>query len=272
MKLKCKRFLPSLLLTFTGVALSFSGGKSEAAVIDGRVFVQPIQVCSDSGFTCAPTRLFEPETDKIWGQAGIDIYFLPFRRLFNSAFLNIDSNSEFSSLVSGLNTRRYENQNVLNMWFVNGVFPSTTTVTYGLASLGGNGITIARETVDQNRIDTVAHEIGHNLGLPHPNESNNFYFNTDANSPSNLMTSGINRLVPSSINNIFPDGTRRSQLTLTQINQVRSSRFAFRATNVGDSVASVPESSMKIGLIGVGVLFLCVQLKDRNKRSNQTRH
>lgn len=258
------------LLTLPAVAVD----KADATAIDRRVTIQPIRVCNeldtrflDSSSTyCATTNLFEEETDQIWSQAGIDINFLPRVNLFRSSFLTIDDDAEFTSLVAGSGNKQNSDSQVLNMWFLDTLFPETGT--FGLGLLGGNGIAIASDTFTFNggigRRDTIAHEIGHNLGLDH----NDF----GAGGSLNVMTAGnAGRLVPSSINDIFPTGANTDQLTSAQISEVRSSSFApcvstsetcFSFSLDATRGSSVPEPSATAALMGLGIFSLYMRLKE----------
>src|SRR5687767_10051166 len=56
------------------------------------IVIQPIQVCDDNGLNCANTgmELFEEEGDKIWAQAGLDLYFLDWVVFSETDFLDAD--------------------------------------------------------------------------------------------------------------------------------------------------------------------------------------
>ena len=56
---------------------------------NGDLFVQPIQVCNDSGKGCADVNLFADITAKILEQARLKVNFLPTNRLNASRFLSI---------------------------------------------------------------------------------------------------------------------------------------------------------------------------------------
>jgi hypothetical protein len=209
---------------YFGLSLGFSllalpvilANKGQAQVIDRYVTIQPIQVCNDSGANCATAGFFEPETDKIWSQAGLDIAFLPLVQFDETDFLSINDDNEFTRLISNSGHGQSSNSTTLNLWFVNSIVGA-----FGTGSVGGNGVAIAGSVFTFNngigRLDTIAHELGHNLGLQHSNFG--------AGGPENLMTQGSDRSVPSSINDIVPDGAALDQLTAAQINQVRSSLF-----------------------------------------------
>ncbi|NJL45057.1 MAG: hypothetical protein HC922_03520 [Leptolyngbyaceae cyanobacterium SM2_3_12] len=194
--------------------------------------LQPIQVCDDGGFFCADLALFEEATRKIWAQADLDISFLSPNRLNASRFLTIDSQDEFAELsfaggpgAFGRNPSSTRTSGPLNLWFVDSIFADDEFDTLGLGWIDQNGITISDDILDFNngigRLDTVAHEIGHNLGLTHSNFG--------AGDRNNLMTEGVLRQVPTSLDQITPDGQSLDQLTNSQINFARDSSLV-RAT------------------------------------------
>jgi hypothetical protein len=183
------------------------------------VAVQPIQVCDDGGMNCANSalELFLDETNKIWDQADIVMDFLPWSTVNSSAQLNEDM---FGDL--GLNA----DPSIVNMWFVNDLDdcggPVSGTL-FGCGSSSGR-VAITNAVYSYNggigRLDTIAHELGHVLGLGH----NNF----GAGGSNNLMTSGGSRNIPSTLGDIFPDGAMVDQLTQDQIDQARSSDYSIR--------------------------------------------
>jgi hypothetical protein len=183
------------------------------------VDVQPILVHNTDGTggaTIPPVTFFNAETNKIWAQADTTINFLTPTNFNNSAFLNIvnsPNHQNLSDLINAPNNGKNPNPSVLDMWFVNSVQGA-----FGIAKLGSNGIAIAQNTFSFNggygRIDTIAHEIGHNLGLTHASAGGN---------PNNLMEAGGNRQVPRSIADIMPNGARDDQLTQAQIQTTRNS-------------------------------------------------
>lgn len=189
--------------------------------------VQPIQVCNDGGIVCAQVDFFETIADKIWGQANIDIAFLPLNQLNDSTYLTTDED-EFSDLSFsgdagdfGRHPDSSRDQGPINLWFVDVIQTGTGLIQFGNAWVGANGVLISDDIFDFNngagRIDVIAHEIGHNLGLRHSTFG--------AGSANNLMTGGGRRTIPDSIDNVSPDGQGLSQLNSSQIARARSSNF-----------------------------------------------
>ncbi|MCA9472855.1 MAG: PEP-CTERM sorting domain-containing protein [Nitrospirales bacterium] len=185
-----------------------------AIPIDQKVTIQPIQVCDNYFISCAPVGLLEAETDKIWSQAGIDVDFLSPTQFNRADFLVLNNIDEVIDLFRSPGHGNHPDNQVLNMWFVNDILGA-----YGFGELGGNGMAIRSDVFTLNMgaggsFGTIAHEIGHNLGLTHA---------SGLDDSLNLMTSYVR---PTNINDIFPDGIMAAQLNLDQINTARHSRFS----------------------------------------------
>lgn len=234
-------FKPQFLLVcgLSAALVSCSGEGQGSSGPTRFVSIQPIQVCDDFGIFCADLATFEAATRKIWAQANLDVSFLAPNRLNASRFLTIDNQNEFAELAfaggagafgrSPLSTRT---SGPINMWFVESIFPFEGFETLGLAWIDQNGVLIDDSILDFNngigRLDTVAHEIGHNLGLTHSGFG--------AGGANNLMTDGGFRNSPSSLDDITPDGAGLDRLTDRQIDEARDSGFTRPTANLaGDS-------------------------------------
>jgi hypothetical protein len=183
--------------------------------------VQPIQVCNDFGIFCADLALFEAETKKLWAQADIQVDFLAPVRINGSRFLTIDSQDEFAELsfsggwgAFGRHPLSTRTSGPINLWFVDRIFDGLVE-SLGWAWIDQNGVVISDDILGFNngigRRDTVAHELGHNLGLTHSNFG--------AGAPTNLMSDGGVRNIPNSVNDITPDGANLGQLTADRWNR-----------------------------------------------------
>ena len=199
---------------------------------------------SGSGDFCAGLALFEDTTRKIWSQADLDVNFLAPNRLNASRFLTIDAQDEFAELsfsggagAFGRHPLSTRTSGPLNLWFVDrivsGLFDS-----FGLGWIDQNGVVISDDVIDFNsgigRTDTVAHEIGHNLGLTHSNFG--------AGPATNLMSDGGVRNVPSTLGDITPDGARLSRLTDSQIDFARDSSLVTSSPGPSSGTGPTPST------------------------------
>lgn len=230
-------------LRLVGVALAMALGAAAALpdavqaspVIDRYFTVQPIQVCNDAGTTCAPTPLFKNETEKIYAQAGVSSVFLPTTQLNDSSLLSTPSVSDIDLPGNG----QHPNPTTINMWFVQDMpYSVPGYVLFGEGWIDANGVAINGTAVQNynggvGRRDTIAHELGHNLGLRHTT--------LGAGDADNLMTSGSSRSVPSGVGDITPDGADLSQLTTDQVDEIRGSPFVVPVPEVNvDTNGSTP--------------------------------
>ena len=219
-----KSFLAPLSVA---IALLISMSSAEAAFIA----VKPIQICDDAGANCANAGFFEAETDKIWAQAGIDVRFLPTTKINETDWLNVDYGNPLPQ--EPIDMMEYARVNIndsnvtlaINMFFVDSMpglygLGCGAPVYAGFCGAGRVGVFITDDVYTFNggigRLDTIAHELGHVLGLTHDDWG--------AGVANNLMTAGI-RTVPSTIDDISPDGAKLSQLTAAQITEVYNSAF-----------------------------------------------
>jgi len=215
------------------------------SVYAGTITIQPIQIRDDSGSNPANSarEVFEAAGDKIWAQAGIDLNFLSWTVYDESDFLNLSvlTGMEFSTLIANPGTYGGSSDSlVLNMWFVDVL--DNDSGFYGVTEfLGGRNIAIAWDAVAAfnsglGRLDTIAHEIGHSLGLDHRADNASDY----------LMTSGAYRSAPGTLGDITPDGLALDLLSSTEIATAQRSQF-----NV--VVVPLPPAAW-MGIVGLGLL------------------
>ncbi|MEO0769130.1 MAG: reprolysin-like metallopeptidase [Cyanobacteria bacterium J06649_4] len=218
----------------------------------GEIDIQPIQVCDDHGNHCARVNMFADITARILEQARLKVNFLPTNQLNASRFLSLNDSSNLSSsdyefyelsrLGGPGDYGRHEDSTrtsgPINVWFVDEIESSSNSTQFGLGWVDANGVAISSETLDYNngegRLDTLAHEIGHNLGLRHTT--------LGAGTSDNLLTDGSIRLSPSSIDDVGPDGAGVSLLTDLQVKEILSSGFVTNIEgeeqNEADAIAS----------------------------------
>jgi hypothetical protein len=202
-----------------------------ARPITHQVSIQIIETALSDGTSAATIfgnaqqrSAIEAGIDQVWGQAGIDIAFLPNILRYNNTFAYQGSGgsrptSDLNTIISGATSAGKVNvdPSVINMFFVNVVPGFAFTSEYhanGLANIGHDGI--AQFVGDSlltfaSGLDVIAevvsHEIGHNLGLKHT-----------ASGLANLMSS---------------NGST-AQLSAEQIDAI------FQTTGRNDSVAFIP--------------------------------
>lgn len=190
------------------------------------------------GFTDAATGI--NITNAIWNQAGIDVTFLPAVQYPNAgSFLTVSvtncssdgsdcSSSQFQTLSDQASISMRDQPNpapplsanptTINMFFITKLSPpaSQPGTLYGLAWVGNNGVAIASNALLGlgSRVDTLAHEVGHDLDLDHTTFG--------AGAANNLETAGNSRTTPTSTSNALAQlaaGTA-DQLVAEQLNQV----------------------------------------------------
>jgi len=200
-------------------ALAHAANISSPAVpVSTILTVQPIVVCqgtgtvsSTAGTGCAPSSglgAYETYTNTILDQAGIGVAFAAPEYLDNSTYLDPQSDTTTSSLFDTAHdllrlpgNGESTSPDTLNVYLVDNIISTTHGVPngagiYGLGLIGGNGAIIATAPNSLGRqaaVDTMAHELSHNLGLTHVDAAP--YASTVVDTPFNLMNSG-SRVVP----------------------------------------------------------------------------
>lgn len=212
-----------------GVA-ALCGVRAQAAVLGSPaepitqlVTVQPIDVCNNLGGACAPITglsAYESFADATFAQAGIGFAFAPVVKYDNSGFLNPQADSTASAvfdtahqLVRTPGHQQSANPKTLNIYFVNNIVATTNGIpvnpfmgVYGYGLIGGNGAIIATAPDKLGRVaalDTVAHELGHNLGLFHVDVPPLAGPNSIYNTPENLMRT-LGRTAPTQLCQVLP--------------------------------------------------------------------
>jgi len=158
--------------------------------ITDAITVQPIIVSDDDGNNTATyfgdttqQSSIKGSIDTIWAQAGIDVNFLA-PNLWDNTDANSDLTAIFTTVSDGADAGVTNvDPNVINIFFINRTDPFSVpnqSSASGIGIIAGNGIT---QFVGNNLLGTtsgqesiafvVAHEIGHNLGLIHLEESEN---------------------------------------------------------------------------------------------------
>ncbi|MEL6940217.1 MAG: hypothetical protein AAFO84_13600 [Cyanobacteria bacterium J06598_1] len=210
--------------------------------IDKDLYVQPIQVCDDFGQNCARMNLFADLTAGILEQAKLSVNFLPANQLNSSRLLHIGDEKNGTNELYELSRKgeaadygRHEDSTrttgPINVWFVDSILSDNGNTQFGSAWVDANGVIISEATLDFNggkgRADTLAHEIAHNLGLRHTT--------LGAGGANNLVTDGNKRNVPGSVNDVYPNGAKTSQLTAAQIQEILDSGFVTQQSS--DAIA-----------------------------------
>ncbi len=183
------RMMPALLLGISLVDIAPAHGAnvlSPAVPVSQVLTVQPIIICDNAGLNCAPNSglaAYETMANTIFDQSGIGVAFAPPRFYNNANFLTPHVDTTTSGLFDTAHDLlrlpghgQSTNPNTLNVFLVDNIVSTTNGVvntsvhSYGYGLIGGNGVIIATAPDSLGKVaatDTMAHELGHNLGLAH---------------------------------------------------------------------------------------------------------
>ena len=235
-----------LVITILAVTLLVPG-MAAADPISKTLTVQVYTVCDDFGTNCASSGFpgdtyFATEVNKIWAQAGIGVNFNFVQNINSTQFSYIDDSvvgDRFNDLAASYGTHG-PSSTTLDMFLVH-----TIVGAFGEGWVGWGGVAIGMDDVmsfnsGQGRLDTVAHELGHNFGLFH-----------DDSSAQYLMASGGIRSTPLTMADIAPDGLGLDLLTAGQITTVLQSSL------LQDSKLTPEPASIVLVVMGlVMVIFM----------------
>lgn len=231
------------------ISLMASAGLAHAVPLDQALTIQPINVCADAALTdCAvdpnnPAFYQDLQTGlaAAWAQAGIGPVLLPAENQFIPS-ANVGLATEVG-LTTGVDTTQpidgfrlltrtpgngqSSNKNTINLYFVNILnTPGSSNINRAVSYVNGNGIVVS---IANEVLDTAFHELGHNLGLDHAT------FDNSSMPPSDLLTTGGIRTIPSTVGDITPNGANLDQLNPTQINRTQQPLFT---VNLGEVITT----------------------------------
>jgi hypothetical protein len=208
-----------MVALIAGLGAWLASATVEAAVIN----VQPIVVCNNNGTGCAANPLtdanYEAFTDKILHQlfpnvaVGDTVAFLPVNTFNSTAFNTITctvspcpqlqslfAGAPFNNVPVPVDRGQSADPTVYNMWFVDEITAPTNSTLFGLGAYPGNGTVIhADRVIATDRLDILAHELGHNFGFAGTADGH-------LTDPNFLLAHGDLRTVPTALNQISTDG------------------------------------------------------------------
>lgn len=217
--------------------------------------LQVYQVCDNGGLNCASTgpagdTFFSTATNAIWAQAGISVLYNFVGQINSTNFSFINDNvagKRFQDLAAGYH---FQSTTVVDMFLVH-----SASGAYGEGWYGRGGLVLGMDAIlayaAGGRIDTMAHELGHNFGLVDPLDPH--VSTTDpghSTNPNELMAGGGIRSVPLTVADINPNGSGYDLVTAYQV------AFARKSSLLHDVVAPEPSTFvlMAVGVLGVVVI------------------
>ena len=161
-----------------------------SGTISQTVSLNIIDVCDTTGTLCAPAgniQTYEAYASAIYSQAGIAFAPSVVHKLnlpnYSDCGITTASTvctdgllSSSRDLVNSPGHGQSTTSNTLNVYLVNNLV-TAGGASYGWGLIGGNGLVVATGTNPTTHltaaIDTLAHELGHNLGLDHVDQADN---------------------------------------------------------------------------------------------------
>ena len=197
------------LFIFVLVLLQFQPTPARAYIygsgtISQTVNLNIIDLCDTTGTICAPAgnvQTYVNYATAIYAQAGIGIAATAVQKLDLPNYSDCGITTASTVCTAGLlsSSRDLVNtpghlqsttKNTLNVYLVNNLVTASNgagTPGYGWGLIGGNGLVVATGTNPTTKltaaIDTMAHELGHNLGLDHVDQSDNLMKTTTRTTP-----------------------------------------------------------------------------------------
>lgn len=198
----CRKMIMVLLplAGSAGAANAMTVGSTANPPVGTIVDVNVIDVCGATGTGCAPTgslSQYESFTKDIFAQSGTSFVFSPVMKLNLAApacggvsaasrfcsETNFATDADFDTvhqLIDGSGHKQSSVATTLNVYLVNSLVQTTNGAQtfapiYGWGLIGGNGVAVETGRNQLSGLltapDVLAHELGHNLGLEHVDQS-----------------------------------------------------------------------------------------------------
>ncbi len=188
------------LVGSAGAANAMTVGSSVNPPVGTIVDINVIDVCGPTGAGCAPTaslNSYESFAKDIFAQSGTSFVFSPVAKLDLAATgcggasavsrfcseTNLATDANFDTVHQLIDTPNHKQSSVattLNVYLVNQLVQTTNGAQtfapiYGWGLIGGNGVVVETGRNQLSGLltapDVLGHELGHNLGLGHVDQS-----------------------------------------------------------------------------------------------------